>query len=132
MKTLSAFALLFVSVACYSALIKQARIGPTSATLSGANGTGEQLATIAAGAAGVKNCLKSIEASNNGPQPVTLRILDGGTTAYTIVFSSFAFNRRFDDEEMCGTAATAMYIKLSTPTTSLTSTNNLSFTGFTF
>lgn len=83
----------------------RSRIGPT---FTAGN------VTIAAAGAGRRNCLTDLDASSDADY--TLRVLDGGTTAYTVIASSGSvLIRSWDEgsEAMCGTANTALYVNVS-------------------
>lgn len=69
--------------------------------------------TIAAAGAGIKNCLTNLDAYSDAD--FTVRILDGGTTSYSLSTSSGSVLIRSWDEDhgFCGTNNTAMYITVS-------------------
>lgn len=131
--------LLLAATASYAAVDKLSKIGPTSPALTGV-GNGDMTSTIAAGAAGVRNCLSHVSVTSSAN--VTLRVLDGATTTYAVDLATTVVTTggggaiidvRFADEEMCGTAATAMYVKLSTSSpASASSTQKLNYSGYTY
>lgn len=120
------------SAALAAGISRISRLGPSAPTLA-ADGTGGQWVTIAAAGAGVRNCLSALDASSNAQSFFTMRVLDGGTTAYAVDATSYSFVRSFREDEMCGSANTAMYIKMSSVTaTVLTSTQRISYSGYTY
>jgi hypothetical protein len=112
------------------------RVGsPLSSSVMTSWGVGQeatQAVTLAASSAGAKNCIKSIVAV--GTSTGSLRVLDGGTTVYATVGSSYTtMGGRFDDEELCGSNGAAMYITFSTAARATTLDSQvLSFSAYTY
>lgn len=110
----------------------KASIGPAtvanSATHANHAGGGTD-ATITAGAAGVRNCITSLDMSSTAAAG-TLRVLDGGTTIYAVVFAAGEdIIRDFDASgPLCGTAATAMHISYTTSTAGAYQINYVGYT----
>lgn len=133
--------LLLLAAPAYAVLNRQARIGPTAATLS-AWAHAVQANTITAGATGVRNCLSNLSVTSSAN--FTLRILDGGTTTYAVDVATSVvttggggaiLNREWRDDDMCGTAATNFTVTITTQAgagSSGTSTQKLNFSGFTY
>jgi hypothetical protein len=135
MKKIIVLALLVVAANAYALTAKLSRLGPALATLTGWNNSSTEAAvrvTISAGATGVRNCITKLTFISTSTS--TLRILDGGTTVYGI---DLAANTLLPDdwqpEDMCGSSATALHIKISTGVRQATlSTQQLNYTGFTY
>lgn len=128
---LCAFMFLSVSATPEEGRIKIANIGPSTVANSAA--TNNQVASrdvaLAAGAAGVKNCLTSLDITAAGTG--ILRVLDGGTTVYAVTIqSNGSLVRDFEkDDAMCGSNATQMFIAF---TTSTAGAYNLNYKGYTY
>ena len=103
---------------------KIAVLGPTSTD----NQASTFDITIAAGAAGVRNCLTQLDLTSVGAG--TFRVLDGGTTIYAVAIpANGALVREWSTEEaLCGTAATAMNIKMSTSSAGAYTINHVGYT----
>ena len=88
----------------FGAINMLSRFGPTLSTAE---------VTLASAGASARNCLKNIDATSDND--FTLRVLDGGTTVYTLAASSGSvIIRSWDaDDLFCGTANTQMQIKIS-------------------
>lgn len=71
------------------------------------------LTTLPARGQGRKNCLNQLDLQSDAAY--TLRLLDGGTTSYSLALSSGAtYIRAWDDgEQFCGSSNTALYISVS-------------------
>lgn len=97
-------ALAVLAGASYAGIEIKSRFGPTIAS--------NAISTIAAPPAGQRNCITNLIA--NSDAQFTLRVLDGATTAYSIVSSSGStVIQAFDEATFCGTAATATYITVT-------------------
>lgn len=115
------FFLLFAGMAWSGSIDRRSRIGPTGVT------TAEN--TIASAGAGRSNCLSNLDARNQSDY--TLRILDGGTTVYAVSLTSgTTIVRAWDDNDMCGTANTAMYVNISS--VSASGTLQINYIGYTY
>lgn len=113
----------FILLSCYGVAYAVygvevlSRFGPTRSTAN---------VTVAAAGSGVRNCLKNLDVVSDNAY--TLRVLDGGTTTYTVAASSGAvIIRAWDvDDLFCGSANTAMYITVSN------GNFNINYAGFTY
>lgn len=136
---LSVVTAIFVCDAWGQQILRLARLGPTSPALTGI-GSSEQQVTLASAGTGVRNCLSHLAVTSSAN--FTLRVLDGGTTVYAVDVSTLVttggggggiYDNEFQNDEMCGSAATAMYVKISTSASPvLTSTQKLNYSGFTY
>ena len=130
-----ALALALISIPATAAIVRTSRLGPAVATLTATNNTtteAGQAVTLAA-VTGQRNCLSRLNFIANSS--ATLRILDGGTTVYAIDLATATLvNTNFEGDDMCGTASTALIIKVSTAVRqgSAPATQQLGYTGFTF
>lgn len=126
-----AFGLLLIAVSAYAGIEKLSRLGPALASLSIWSGTGDQSVTIAAGSTGVRNCLSELTFVSSSTS--TLRVLNGGTTIYAMNLAAASpLIETWAEDTMCGSAATALHIKVSTGSVNAVSTQQLNYTGFTY
>ena len=109
-----------LSLAAYAEIQKRSRFGPSLISTNVDT-------SIAAAGTGIKNCLSNLDAQANSIY--TIRVLDGGTTIYAMDLSSgSSIVRSFEDGDMCGTANTAMYIRVSTVGANVLSMNYQGYT----
>lgn len=124
--------LVLVGTCAYAALQKQGIISAATVSSLPANGNhvnGTADATIVAAGAGIRNCLDTLDVIAAGNY--TIRVLDGGTTIYAL---SLQANQGLvrdwtEDQALCGTANTALSIKV---TTSTAGDYNINYKGFTY
>lgn len=129
------FASLLISVFAYAGLERLSRLGPALASLSvWANSGAEaaQAVNLTAGSAGVRNCLSKLTVVSNST--ATVRILNAGTTVYTAdIAANTPLLERWDGDDMCGSTASALHIKVSTGVRQGTlSVQSVNYTGFTY
>ena len=135
-KLIAVVALLLVASTSKALLTRLSRIGPTFATLASWGVTPpiskDQASSIAAAGSGIRNCLSNLTFIANSTS--TVRILDGGTTVYALdLAASSLLQESWDNDDMCGTANTALIVKISTGHFQATAgTQQLSYTGFTY
>jgi hypothetical protein len=95
------------------------RIGPQTSTST---------VSISAGGAATRNCITNIDVISTGAY--TFRVLNGGSTFYELTLGADqGIVRSWDvNDPLCGTANTAMQIKVST---SAAGTYQINYMGFT-
>ena len=135
MKKIIFAALLLVAISAHALITKTSKLGPAAPTLAVWAPSEQAVSLASSTVSGFRNCLSKLSVSSNAN--VTVRILDGGTTVYHVVFSTPAvgatvhISERWDEDDMCGTAAAKLHIKLSTAALGgSASTQQLNYSGF--
>lgn len=121
MRKLLVVGLLLVASVAGAQSLRQfmANIGPATVANSAthANHAGGGTDATLAAVTGGRNCLTSLDMTSTAAAG-TLRVLDGGTTIYAVLFAAGEdLIRDFEPSgPLCGTAATAMHISYTTST----------------
>lgn len=113
-------------------LERKYRIGPAAATLAGW-GRGDQAVSISSAPASGRICLTAL--TYVATTTSTLRLLDGGTTVYSMALAANAvLAERWSGDDMCGSSASKFHIALSTGFFLATPNvpQNLNYTGFAY
>lgn len=134
-KLLIAIGFMFASTFAFALIAKTSKLGPTAATLSAWNNTAtdaSQAVTISSAAANGRNCMKKI--TFIATTTSTVRILDAGTTVYAVdLAANTPLYENWEDEDMCGSTASAFRIKISTAVRATTlGSQFLNYSGFTY
>jgi hypothetical protein len=127
--------LVLAPVLAVAGLIRQARLGPATGLSVYSNTTIEaaQAITLAAPSpATVRNCLTKMSMVSSTTS--TVRILDGGTTVYSMdLAAATPLYEVWDNDDMCAAAGAKLTIKISTGARlAPVSTQNANYSGFTY
>ncbi len=123
------------AVVAHAAILRTSKLGPSSSALTVWNNsaiTADQARVIVAASTGQRNCLSKM--SFVATTTATVRILDGGTTVYAIDLAAAApLYELWGEDDMCGAAATALTIKVSTAVRATPlGSQSLNTSGFTY
>lgn len=126
---------LILSISALAAINRLSRLGPASATLTAWNNStasADQALSISSATANGRLCLSKMSFVANST--ATVRILDGGTTVYAVdLAADTPLYEVWDNDDMCGTAATKLHVKISTGIRQTTlGSQFLNYSGFTY